>query len=90
MTGSCTDDRHLPLIHTSQPCHHLLGAPGVVPQTQQLLLSRVTAAGLQHTTQIAPGTLEVRGCLVHVQSGQEAGHSFTEVLLPDLPWWGQE
>lgn len=36
------------------------------------------------------GTLEVRGGLVHVQSDQEFGHSFTEVLLSDLPWWVQE
>lgn len=55
MTGSCTDGKHLPLIHTSQPCHHLPGASGVVSQTQQLLLSRVTPAGLQHTDQTASG-----------------------------------
>lgn len=89
MTGSCADDRQLSLIYTSQPGNYLLGAPGVVPQTQQLLLSEVTPAGLWHTDQPL-GTLEVRGCLVHAQSGQEPGHSSTEVLLSDLPWWVQE
>lgn len=86
MTGSCADDRQLPLICTSKPHQHLVS---VVPQTQQLLLSQVTPARLQHTDQPL-GTLELRGCLVHVQSGQEIGHSFTEVLLSDLSWWVQE
>jgi len=31
MIGSCIDDRHLPLIHTSQPHRYLSGAQRAVP-----------------------------------------------------------
>lgn len=63
------DDRHLPLISTSQPCQHLLGAQGLSHKRSSSCSQGWHQQGSSTQPKQPLGTLDVRGCLVHVQSG---------------------